>query len=88
MDGTYQLPFGRNRMLFATVNPLMNDIIGDWDLSGVGSFHTGDAMGDFVHWLLARQLFPRCSRHLHWDESGAIKNQVTKVITVQDFKKC
>jgi hypothetical protein len=40
-DGTYQLPFGRNRM-FANSGPnWVNEVIGQWDLSGIAVWHTG-----------------------------------------------
>ena len=40
-DATYELPFGRGRMFAATVPHWMDVMIGGWDLSGVGSWHTG-----------------------------------------------
>jgi len=45
-DALYQLPFGQNKMFFATAPYWMNEIIGGWDLSGITSFHTGQAWGD------------------------------------------
>jgi hypothetical protein len=40
-DGTYQLPFGRRRM-FANSGPdWIDEVIGQWDLSGVAVWHTG-----------------------------------------------
>jgi hypothetical protein len=40
-DATYQMPFGKGRMFAANVPLWTNEIIGDWNLSGIGSFHTG-----------------------------------------------
>lgn len=40
-DATYQLPFGKGRMFAANAPTWANEAIGDWDLSGIGSFHTG-----------------------------------------------
>ncbi|MGA2727467.1 MAG: carboxypeptidase-like regulatory domain-containing protein [Terracidiphilus sp.] len=45
-DALYQLPFGQNKMFFSTVPFWTNEIIGGWDLSGITSFHTGQAWGD------------------------------------------
>jgi hypothetical protein len=40
-DATYQLPFGQKRM-FANGGPAwLNEVIGQWDVSGIGIFHTG-----------------------------------------------
>lgn len=40
-DGTYQLPFGRKRM-FANSGPnWVDEVIGQWDVSGVAVWHTG-----------------------------------------------
>ncbi len=44
-DAAYELPFGKGRM-FANSTPFwVNEFIGDWSLSGVTSFHTGQAWG-------------------------------------------
>jgi hypothetical protein len=40
-DATYQLPVGKGRMLFATEPHWVDEIIGAWDISGVGEWHTG-----------------------------------------------
>jgi hypothetical protein len=40
-DATYQLPFGKGRMFFAGQSRWVNEIIGAWNLSGVGSWHSG-----------------------------------------------
>jgi hypothetical protein len=40
-DATYGLPFGKGRMFAASAPNWTNEIIGNWDLSGIGSFHTG-----------------------------------------------
>ena len=40
-DATYQLPFGKGRMFAATQPHWVDEIIGGWDLSGVGEWHTG-----------------------------------------------
>jgi hypothetical protein len=45
-DALYQLPFGQNKMFFATAPFWMNEIIGGWDLSGITVWHTGQAWGN------------------------------------------
>ncbi len=41
-DGTYQLPFGKGRMFANTLPTWANDLVGQWDLSGLMIWHTGD----------------------------------------------
>ena len=40
-DATYQLPFGRGRRFLASQPRWTDEIIGGWDLSGLGEWHTG-----------------------------------------------
>jgi hypothetical protein len=40
-DATYQLPFGRKRMILNTVPRGVDEIIGGWDVSGLAIWHTG-----------------------------------------------
>lgn len=40
-DATYQLPFGRKRMFANTLPNWANEVIGNWDLSGLAIWHTG-----------------------------------------------
>jgi hypothetical protein len=40
-DATYQLPFGRKRMFANTVPNWVNEVIGQWDVSGLTIWHTG-----------------------------------------------
>jgi hypothetical protein len=37
----YELPFGKNKMLFGTVNNLTNKLISGWQLAGISSFQSG-----------------------------------------------
>jgi hypothetical protein len=37
----YELPIGRNRLLGANWNPVVNRVLGDWRLSGILALHTG-----------------------------------------------
>lgn len=38
---TYDIPFGRGRMLGKNLNPVANALIGDWQVSGIVNFHSG-----------------------------------------------
>lgn len=44
-DATYQLPFGKGRMFLPSPSYWLNEVIGDWDISGVTDWHTGQAWG-------------------------------------------
>jgi hypothetical protein len=44
-DAVYDLPFGRGRMLANTLPSWADEAIGGWSLSGVTSWHTGQAWG-------------------------------------------
>jgi hypothetical protein len=44
-DVTYQLPFGKGRMLVPNPSLWLNGLIGGWDLSGITDWHTGQAWG-------------------------------------------
>lgn len=44
-DAAYELPFGKGRMFVNSVPHWANEIIGDWSLSGLASWHTGQAWG-------------------------------------------
>ncbi len=45
-DAVYQLPFGRGKAFASSASTLMNEIIGGWSVSGVNSWHTGQAWGN------------------------------------------
>jgi hypothetical protein len=38
---TYDLPFGRNRAYGKNMNKFVNAVVGDWQLSGIATFHGG-----------------------------------------------
>jgi TonB dependent receptor len=40
-NAVYDLPFGRNRQFGKNLNNLVNGVLGDWQISGIASFHTG-----------------------------------------------
>jgi hypothetical protein len=44
-DAVYQLPFGRGKAFLSSPSTWMNEIVGGWSLSGVNSWHTGQAFG-------------------------------------------
>jgi hypothetical protein len=42
ISGTYELPIGRGRRLFANANPILNAIIGGWSTSNLFNYNSGD----------------------------------------------
>jgi hypothetical protein len=40
--GTYQLPFGKGRRLLSHADPILNGILGGWELSSLFMFNSGD----------------------------------------------
>lgn len=44
-DAAYELPFGRGRMFLNGASFWQNEVIGGWSLSGITSWHTGQAWG-------------------------------------------
>ena len=44
-DATYELPFGRGKMLAYDTANWVNEVIGGWSLSNITSWHTGQAWG-------------------------------------------
>jgi hypothetical protein len=49
---SYQLPFGRGKQFGHDVNPVVNAIIGNWQISGILTLHSGNALtlNDFGGW--------------------------------------
>jgi hypothetical protein len=49
---TYQLPVGRGKQFGRDANPVVNAIIGNWQISGILSVHSGNALtlNDFGGW--------------------------------------
>ena len=45
VNGIWQLPIGRNRMLFGNANKFVNSIIGGWQLSGIFRWNSGLPVG-------------------------------------------
>ena len=41
---TYQLPFGRGKQFGKDMNPVVNAIIGNWEVGGIVTLHTGNAL--------------------------------------------
>jgi len=44
-DASYELPFGNGKMFASSAPFWVNEVIGGWSLSGISSFHTGQAWG-------------------------------------------
>jgi len=42
LNGTYELPFGRNRWLFSDVNSVVDKVIGGWQLSWIHTMDSGE----------------------------------------------
>lgn len=40
----YALPFGKGKPIAGNMNPVLNGIVGNWEVSGILSYHTGFAM--------------------------------------------
>jgi Carboxypeptidase regulatory-like domain/TonB dependent receptor len=47
---TYQLPFGRGKAFGSSMNPVVNAVLGNWEIGGIFTFHSGNAMSDFTGW--------------------------------------
>jgi hypothetical protein len=49
---TYQLPVGRGKQFGKDLNPVVNAIVGNWEIGGIVSFHTGNALtlNEFGGW--------------------------------------
>lgn len=41
---TYQLPFGRGKKYGNNMNPVMNAVAGNWEIGGIVTWHTGNAI--------------------------------------------
>ena len=86
-DSTYQLPFGRGRMFAATVPHWADEVIGNWDISGILDAHTGEP------WTTSSLAFVASYSNdapaiFNGTDPSVIKNQVTKLPGggVTDFK--
>jgi hypothetical protein len=85
-DATYQLPFGKGRMFFATVPQWADEAIGGWDLSGVASFHTGEPWSTSSNAYVSSYSSDAPAIFVG-SNSSVIKNKVTKLAGggVSDF---
>lgn len=45
LSGVYQLPYGKDRRFGSHLNPVVNAVIGEWDLSGILRFQSGQPVG-------------------------------------------
>ncbi len=41
VTGVYDLPFGHGKMLGSTINPVLNEVVGGWKLSGAQVYYSG-----------------------------------------------
>ncbi len=49
---TYELPVGRGKKFGKDISPVLNQIIGNWEIGGIITFHTGNALtlNEFGGW--------------------------------------
>jgi hypothetical protein len=49
---TYQLPLGRGKQFGRDMNPAMNAVLGNWEIGGIVTLHTGNALtlNEFGGW--------------------------------------
>jgi hypothetical protein len=49
---TYQLPFGRGKQFGHDLNPAVNALVGNWEIGGIVSLHSGNAftLNEFGGW--------------------------------------
>ena len=45
LSGVYNLPFGRDRSFGKGMNPVLNAILGDWDINGILGIQSGQPIG-------------------------------------------
>ena len=51
---TYQLPVGRGKQFGHDLNPVLNQVVGNWEIGAIVTFHTGNALtlNEFGGWGL------------------------------------
>src|SRR4029077_18002898 len=49
---TYELPVGRGKKFGKDISPVLNQVIGNWEIGGIITFHTGNALtlNEFGGW--------------------------------------
>ena len=75
-DFTYQLPIGHNRSFFATAPRWADQLIGGWNLSGIPSWHSGQAFTTGASAFLAS--FAETAPAIFNGNRGAIRTSVHK----------
>jgi hypothetical protein len=45
ISGTYELPFGTGKTFGSAMNPVLNEIVGGWQLNAIGSYSSGSPIG-------------------------------------------
>jgi hypothetical protein len=76
-DAAYQLPFGRGRMFASSASPWANEIIGGWNLSGIVSWHTGEAWGTVSNAFVAS--FANDAPAILIGTKGSVATHLTKL---------
>lgn len=75
-DFTYQLPIGRGRTFAHSISKPLNALLGDWDLSGIPSFHTGQAFSTVTSAFVAG--YANNAPAIFNGDTGAIRRRVHK----------
>jgi hypothetical protein len=47
---TYQLPLGRGKLVGNNMSRALDEVVGGWEVGGIMSVHSGNAMSDFTGW--------------------------------------
>ena len=76
-DAVYALPFGKGRAFAAGISTMANEFIGDWGLSGITSFSTGNPWTTASNAYVASYSNDAPAIYIGTDKS-LIKNQVNK----------
>jgi Carboxypeptidase regulatory-like domain len=76
-DAAYDLPFGKGRMFASSMPFWANEFLGDWSLSGLTSFHTGQAWGVVSNAFVAS--FANDAPAILVGPKSAVKTHLTKL---------
>jgi hypothetical protein len=73
-DFTYSLPVGRGRQYASNVPWWLNEVIGGWDISGIPTWHTGEAYSALSSAFVAG--FANDAPAIFNGDKGALKHQI------------
>ncbi|HEY5255195.1 MAG TPA: carboxypeptidase-like regulatory domain-containing protein [Acidobacteriaceae bacterium] len=75
-DFTYSLPVGRGRQFASNTSWFMNELIGGWDISGIPTWHTGQAYGTVSSAFVAG--FANDAPAIFDGDKGALRHHIHK----------